>query len=74
MKVRELMNYLNEAYDPDDALIVAWWDRDHFDTADMTPEQWVDAADNIDIEGSMELMLTKQWLDEALNDYMENAA
>jgi hypothetical protein len=68
MKVRELMNYLNENYDPDDAIVVAWWDRDHFDTADMTPEQWVDATDKVDIDWS----LTKQWLDDALYDYLEN--
>jgi len=45
MKVRELIHYLEKQYDPEDALVVAFWDRTSFDTADLTPEQWEDAAE-----------------------------
>ena len=67
MKVRELMNELKE-YDPDDALVVAWWERDLFDTADMTPEQWVDAAEHLE---NTDWSSTYDRLLYALNDYME---
>jgi hypothetical protein len=70
MKVLELINYLIDNYKPDDAIVVAWWDRDHFDTADMTHEQWVDAADHLE---NMEWSSTYDRLLYALNDYMERS-
>ena len=72
MKVRELMNYLSENYDPDDAIVVQWWDRDHFDTADMTPEQWVDAADYMETNTDTDWGYIHEALSEVLSEYMES--
>ena len=70
MKVRELINYLSENYKPDDAVVVAWWDREYFDTSDLTPEQWVDAADYLDSE--MDWSGTHERLSDLLADYLDN--
>ena len=72
MKIRELMNYLNENYDPDDAIVVQWWGRDQFDTSGMTPEQWVDAADYMETNPDTDWGYIHEALSEVLSEYMEN--
>lgn len=74
MKVRELIDALQRNYDPEDALVVAFWERKYFDTSDLTPEQWVDAADYLD--GEMDWSYTLDALAYTLNEYLrmgENA-
>ena len=69
MKVRELIDALQRDYDPEDALVVAFWDREYFDTSDLTPEQWVDVADYLDSE--MDWSSTHDALGDLLNKYLK---
>ena len=70
MKVRELIDALQRDYDPEDALVVAFWDREYFDTSDLTPEQWVDVADYLGSE--MDWSRTHERLSDLLADYLDN--
>jgi len=70
MKVRELMNYLNENYKPDDAIVVAWWDQSHFDAAEnLTQDEWAKAAEHIN---DIDWWYTHDALGEVLDNYLEN--
>jgi hypothetical protein len=45
MKVKDLINRLNEYYSPDDQLIVAYWDKDGVQGSAnviLTDDQWTD--------------------------------
>ena len=46
MKIQRLIDYLQRNYEPDEAIVVAWWDQDHFDAAvNLSPDEWARAAE-----------------------------
>jgi len=48
MKIRDLIKFLQSIYDPNDSIIVAWWDQDSFSEAsDMDKDEWAKAAEYI---------------------------
>ena len=57
MKVKHIITRLQETYQPDDELVIAWWDRDLFlvldETGDRNPtlEEWADTVAIIDDNG-----------------------
>lgn len=45
MKVSQIIKTLQENYDPDDVVVVAWWDKGLFSQAnDMGADDWEAAA------------------------------
>jgi hypothetical protein len=70
MKVSEIIELLNKNYDPDDAVVVAWWDQASFSAAhDMDKDEWADVAEDLD---GIDWSYTHDILTDALTDYLEN--
>lgn len=60
MKVKDIITRLQETYQPDDELVIAWWARDLFLVPDKhdetghrepTPEEWSEAVAMFDDRG-----------------------
>ena len=68
MKVREIIETLQAMYDPDDAVVIAWWDRDSFrDAHDMDEDEWAKATVYMD---EMDWSYTHDALEYTLNEYL----
>jgi hypothetical protein len=68
MKVRELIDALQRNYAPDEAIVVAWWDKEHFDAAEnLSTEEWAQAAEYMD---EMDWSYTHDALEYTLNEYL----
>ena len=49
MKVREIIELMSSMYDPDDSVVIAWWDQDSFSEAsDMDKDEWAKATEFMD--------------------------
>jgi hypothetical protein len=69
MKIQDLIDYLQRNYEPDDAIVVAWWDQEHFDAAvNLSPDEWAQAAEFM---GEMDWSVTHETLVCALDEYLQ---
>ena len=69
MKIQDLIDYLQHNYAPDEAIVVAWWDKEHFDAAEnLSPEEWAQAAEYM---GEMDWHYTHDALNDVLDGYLK---
>jgi len=70
MKIQELIDTLQRNYDPDDAVVIAWWDQDSFNEAgDMDEGEWAKATEYMD---EMDWSRTHDALTDVLRYYLDN--
>ena len=69
MKVGELINYLTKYYEPDDCIVVAWWDQSHFEEAEhINTAEWNACCEYME---DIEWYPVKQSLEVALSECLE---
>ena len=68
MKVREIIETLQAMYDPDDAVVIAWWDQNSFSEAhDMDEGEWAKATEYMD---EVDWGVAHDTLSYALDEYL----
>lgn len=71
MKIQDLIDHLQRNYKPDESIVVAWWDQDHFDAAEqLSPEDWAKAADYME---NMRWSYTHDALCDVLDEFNNQA-
>jgi hypothetical protein len=69
MKIQDLIDYLQRNYAPDEAIVVAWWDKEHFDAAEnLSTEEWAQAAEYM---SEMDWHYTHDALNDVLDGYLK---
>jgi hypothetical protein len=69
MKVEKLINHLTEYYDPEDHIVVAFWDQSHFEEAEhINTAEWNACSEYME---DIDWYSVKQSLDVALSECLE---
>ena len=69
MKVGELINYLTKYYEPDDCIVVAWWDQSHFEEAEhINNAEWEACCEAME---RMDWSMTFEKLEVELSECLE---
>jgi hypothetical protein len=75
MKVREALRHLSD-YNPDDDLVIVWWDKDWMDNTDselqLTDEQWEEVTDKFDGDAEFQIGLVADQIEEIAREVMED--
>jgi len=70
MKVSEIIELLSKMYDPNDSVVIAWWDQDSFSEAsDMDEDEWTKATEYMD---EMDWSRTKDGLTDVLRYFVSD--
>lgn len=75
MKVSELIEALQENNNPDDEILVLWWEKQNFnfpedDELELTDKAWLKVSKEFDEWGNTSEEVT-QWISDAVIEYSE---
>ena len=68
MTAKEAIKYLSDL-DPEESIVIAWWQKDMFAREEMTDEEWEWAARQVN--DKMDWSYTHEFISEGLDVYVD---